>query len=106
MGPLMVSIPRNKYRGAFSNETPSSKLISATDDNMECEIIASQMATRLSQQLQMAIFVACSLDDAAVAPPMGLDGTMERHMLRRRAAVHAEKRICHLLKGNNLPVDT
>lgn len=97
MGPLMVSIPRKTYQGAFGSEIPSSKLISASD--LECDMMASQMSERISQQVQMVVFVSCYFDDAS-APTTTIGTDIEHHMLRRRAMTIAEKEICHLIKQN------
>ena len=95
MGPLMVSMPRKTYQGAFASEHPSSKLISVSD--LECDLMASQMSERLSHQLQMAILVSCHFDDAC-APSNAIGSEVENHMLRRRAMTIAEKEICQIVK--------
>ena len=104
MGPLMVSLPRKSYQGAFASDIPSSKLISVSD--LESDLMASQMSERLSQQLQMAVLVSCHFDDAS-APKSAMgtgmnDPDVENHMLRRRALTIAEKEICQLIKQHEL----
>lgn len=96
MGPFMVAMPRSKYQGAFSAEAPSSKLIGATGD-IQSEMIASQIAARLSQRLKMAVFVSCSLEDTPSLT--GCEGIMERHMLRCRAGALVEREVGRLLEG-------
>ena len=100
MGPLMVSMPRRSYQGAFASDIPSSKLISVSD--LESDLMASQMAERLSQQLQMAILVSCYFDDAqapkTTAIAFGSDAAVESHLLRRRAMTIAETEICKLIQ--------
>jgi hypothetical protein len=100
MGPLMVSLPRKRYQGAFASDIPSSKLISVSD--LESDLMASQMSEPISQQLHMAILVSCHFDDAC-APKSAMMGTgmnsdVENHRIRRRALTIAEKEICQLIK--------
>lgn len=97
MGPFVVAMPRSSYQGAFSADGPTSKLIGAASGDIQSEMIACHMAERLSNRLQMAVFVSCSLED----PPslMGCDGTMERHMLRSRAGALAEREVFRRLEG-------
>lgn len=92
MGPLFVAMPRSNYLGAFSNaESPSSKLIGCEDD--EEEMIARQMASRLSQKVGIAVLVSCSFSGAPAIPFQGVD----RSMINHRAAALAEKEVKQLL---------
>lgn len=95
MGPFMVAMPRNKYQGAFSAESPTSKLIGSFE-GVPSEMIASQMAERLSQRLNMAVFVSCSLEETPSVT--GCDGDLERHMLRSRAGALAEGEVVRVLE--------
>jgi Proteasome assembly chaperone 4 len=95
MGTFIVAMPRTKYQGAFSAEAPTSKLISGSDD-IQSEMIASQMAERLSQRLKMAVFVSCSLENTPSIT--GCDGVMEKQMLRSRAGGLAEREVGRLLE--------
>jgi hypothetical protein len=101
MGPLMVSIPRKAYQGAFASENPSSKLISVSD--LECDLMASQMSERISQQVKMAVLVSCHFDDTS-APTTAIGSDIANHMLRRRAMTVAEKEICDLIKQHQLQI--
>jgi hypothetical protein len=93
MGPLVVAMPRTNYRGAFSSPTdvPSSKLIG--DEAEDVEMIARQMASRLSQRLGVPIFVCCSFADT----PSILDG-IDLGMVQQRAAALAERQIWRILE--------
>lgn len=97
MGPLIVSLPRTKYQGAFSEDTPSSSKLIPSED-MESELLASHMASRLSQQLQMAVFVSCHFENDTSE----VGESVERYMLRRRAMTLAEERICQILKPSSM----
>jgi len=107
MGPLVVGMPRMKYKGAFSEEQQASvsKLIgsSSSDDvgdgGIQNTRIASQLADRLSQRLQMAIYCSCSLEGSNMPLiPGSDDGVMEQQMLRSRAGALAEKEIGRILE--------
>ena len=97
----MVSIPRKTYQGAFSSENPSSKLISASD--AECDLMASQLSERISQQVQMAILVSCHFDDAS-APNTTIGTDVEKYMFLRRTMTIAEKEVCRIIKKHQLQV--
>lgn len=99
MGPLMVSMPRKTYQGAFASENPSSKLISVSD--LECDLMASQMSERISRQLQMAILVSCHFNDTS-APTNDIGTDDDNHLLRHRAMTVAERKICQIIKQYQL----
>jgi hypothetical protein len=93
MGPLMVAMPRLSYQGAFSSdEASTSKLVG--DEAEDSEILASQIASRLSQRLQVPVFVSCSFDNA----PSIRGGALEAGILLQRAAALAEREVWRILK--------
>lgn len=99
MGPFVVAMPRTEYQGAFSAvKASSSKLIShgGTESGIQNETIAGQMAERLAQRLNIAVYVSCNLDETPSLT--GCEGTMERHLLRSRAGALAEKEAGRLLE--------
>ena len=102
MGPLVVGMPRNKYRGAFSDEGASSlsKLIGSSDDvggGIQDTRIASLVVDRLSQRLDLAIFCSCNLEGPSTPVIPGCDGVMEQQLLRSRAGALAEREIGRML---------
>jgi len=101
MGPLVVGMPRNTYRGAFSDEQASvSKLVGSSDDaggGIQNTRIASQLADRLSQRLKIAVFCSCNLEGPNTPILPGGEGTMEQQMLRSRAGALAEREIGRVL---------
>ena len=120
----MVAMPRTRYQGAFADpDGSSSKLVGTTtdadadavadfdtgqqqqqqEDATETEMIARQMATRLSQRLQRPIFCSCSFQH----PPEGLEtGVVDPNMVRQRAAALAEKRIREILSSSQEQVSS
>ena len=102
MGQLLVAMPRTKYQGAFSSkDAHCSQLIggSSSDDQM----IATQMATRLSTKLGQAVFVSCELsttDSSSVSSSSdeGWITGLDRDMISQRAAALAEKKVWQLLQ--------
>lgn len=101
MGPLVVGMPRNTYRGAFSDEQASvSKLVGSSDDSgggIQDTRIASQLADRLSQRLKLAVFCSCNLEGPDTPMIPGCEGAMEQQMLRSRAGALAEQEIGRVL---------
>lgn len=93
MGPLVVAMPRTKYSGAFSSdsETANSKLVGGDDE--DAEMVARQMASRLSQKHGIPVFVSCSFRDA---PSIASDGT-DPSTIQHRAAAIAEREISRIL---------
>jgi len=91
MGPLIVAAPRTKYQGAFSSsaEAPISKLIGG--ENEDDEMMARQMASRLSKRFGISVFVSCSF--ASNAPTMMAGEAFEEVMILHRAAALAEREI-------------
>eukprot|EP00539_Tryblionella_compressa_P007054 CAMPEP_0178752146 /NCGR_PEP_ID=MMETSP0744-20121128/10903_1 /TAXON_ID=913974 /ORGANISM="Nitzschia punctata, Strain CCMP561" /LENGTH=162 /DNA_ID=CAMNT_0020405837 /DNA_START=31 /DNA_END=516 /DNA_ORIENTATION=- len=105
MGQLVVAMPRTNYKGAFgttgTNEASCSQIIGS--DSSEDQMLANQMASRLSTRSGMAIYVSCQLSSSASSVPsagaatndlqdswsMGLDSELVSH----RAAALAEKEI-------------
>jgi hypothetical protein len=92
MGQFLVSMPPKKFPGALSTnnlETSTSKLIGGDEDDM----VARQMASRLSQKSGKPVLVSCHLDTAHLQS-MGLDPDL----LQARASALAEQRIWKLLQ--------
>lgn len=96
MGSLVVSMPRTRYAGAFAVETAVSKLIGS--DFEESEMAARRMASRLSQKLGVAVFVACSFEGQAQSALASELDAVELAILQQRAAALAEKEVYRLLK--------
>lgn len=100
MGPVVVSMPRTNYKGAFgtgSNEPSCSQIIgSASSDD---QMLASQMASRLTTRSGLAVFVSCQLSDSKQGF-VGGDGCaagMDSEVLAHRAAALAEKEVSKIL---------
>jgi hypothetical protein len=96
MGPVVVAMPRSKYQGAFSahSESPVSHLIGS--GNSDDQLLAGQMASRLSQKHNIAVFCSCQLVEDVDSMSMGEQGWsmgMDRDLLSYRAAALAEKEI-------------
>lgn len=96
MGPLIMSMPRTTYQGAFSEPTgggATTKLVGSAVE--EEELYSRQAASRLSAKLQRtAVMVSCSFRGGLDAPAVGMDPTLLQH----RAAALAEKRVYEILK--------
>ena len=102
MGPLVVGMPRNKYKGAFSDAgaSPLSMLVGSGIDagaGIQDTRIASQVADRLSQRLDLAVFCSCNLEGPGAPVIPGCDGALEHQMLRSRAGALAEREIGRIL---------
>lgn len=114
MGPLHIAMPRCKYQGgsAFGGmgEVATSKLVGDDDDTNE--VVASQMAARLSKRLQIPVLISCHFDPSLWYESSG-DGTTGNNqdimpsggrsfflnsMIPQRAAALAERRICEIVK--------
>lgn len=93
MGPLVVAMPRPRYKGSLSisAEPSTSKLIGYDDEGDE--MVARQMSSRLSQRLGIAIFVSCSFTGA---PAMATDG-VDQSIVQHRAAAFAEREVYRIL---------
>lgn len=90
----MVAMPRTNYQGAFSSakEVSSSKLIG--DEAQDTEMMARQMASRLTRRLGVPVFVSCSFENA---PSSLLEG-VDEGMIQHRAAALAEKEVWRILQ--------
>jgi Proteasome assembly chaperone 4 len=119
MGPLVLAMPRTNYQGGFgtaitkgTKEPACSSLIGGSDDD---QLLAHQMASRLSLRSGMAIFVSCQLSSMSSMSTLSsfglpihnnlisddhlnfssLDATT---MISQRAAALAEKEIWNILQ--------
>lgn len=114
MGQLLVSMPRTHYRGAFgtgAKEPSTSQLIGSVSN--EDQMLANQMASRLSVRSGRAIFISCQLSSAATNG-VGPDGSpvsgihtadswttgLNSEMISHKAAALAEKEIWKILQEN------
>lgn len=101
MGPLVVGMPRNNYKGAFNGEASVSTLIRSFDDvggGIQNNRIASQVAERLSTRYKIAVFCSCNLEDEKTPIIAGCEGIMEQQLLRSKAGALAEQAIRGLLQ--------
>jgi hypothetical protein len=104
MGQVVVAMPRTNYKGAFgnegSNEPSCSQIIGST--NSDDQMLATQMASRLSTRSGLAVFISCQLSSTSSgsgdvdASTWGneMDGDFVAH----RAAALAEKEVWRLLQ--------
>jgi hypothetical protein len=94
MGQLVAAMPRTKYQGAFSGgsiEASCSQLVGGDSDD---QVLASQIASRLSRRLGRPVFVSCQLHNTESQEWMtGLD----RDTITQHAAALAERKIWLLL---------
>lgn len=99
MGQVVVSMPRTNYKGAFgtgSNEPSCSHIIgSASSDD---QMLASQMASRLTMRSGKAVFVSCQLSGNGEADGGGWTAGMDSEMISHRAAALAEKEVWRILQ--------
>lgn len=94
MGPLLAAMPRTDYKGAFSGNLDASNTRLVGGDDEEVEMIARQMASRLSRRLQIPVLVSCSFEGAPdVITQQGIDSKELQH----RAAALAEREIAAVL---------
>eukprot|EP00980_Cylindrotheca_fusiformis_P022294 scaffold9176_cov129-Cylindrotheca_fusiformis.AAC.18 len=97
-GQCLVAMPRTGYRGAFgtdSREAPCSQLIaSASSDD---QMLAAQMASRLSTRASMAVIVSCQLS-LSIGNEADEWHTLETNALSHRAAAMAEKEVWRILQ--------
>ena len=96
MGQLVLAMPRTRYAGAFSppgGEAPCSQLVGSASS--EDQMLANQMAARLSSRSGMAIYVSCRLSSLE-----GLGGSPgpEADTLCQRAAALAEREAWKILR--------
>ncbi|KAG7356452.1 proteasome assembly chaperone 4 [Nitzschia inconspicua] len=116
MGPLVLAMPRTQYRGAFgtgANEPSCSQLIGSISS--EDQMLANQMASRLSARSGMAIFVSCQLSNSTGGGGSnGLEGRagggsdnnmmdswtsgLDSDMISHKAAALAEREIWRILQ--------
>eukprot|EP00531_Pseudo-nitzschia_arenysensis_P013157 CAMPEP_0116139982 /NCGR_PEP_ID=MMETSP0329-20121206/13598_1 /TAXON_ID=697910 /ORGANISM="Pseudo-nitzschia arenysensis, Strain B593" /LENGTH=190 /DNA_ID=CAMNT_0003635053 /DNA_START=1 /DNA_END=570 /DNA_ORIENTATION=- len=102
MGQLVVAMPRTNYKGAFgtgSKEPSCSQLVGSSSS--EDQMLANQMASRLSSRSGMAIYVSCQLSSSSVGGPGSNSGGgmdpfssgVDAEFLSHHAAALAEKEI-------------
>jgi hypothetical protein len=109
MGQLTVAMPRTNYKGAFgtgAKEASCSQLIGSASN--EDQMLAYQMASRLSTRSGMAIYVSCQLSSSAGPygngsngsgfDPDGWDSGLDFEMISHRAAALAEKEVWRILQ--------
>ena len=102
MGQVVVSMPRTNYKGAFgkgSNEPSCSQIIGSA--NSDDQMLATQMASRLSIRSGMAVFVSCQLSSSSAGGDVDsstwgaeMDGDLAAH----RAAAMTEKEVWKILQ--------
>jgi hypothetical protein len=96
MGQLLVAMPPRIYKGAFASsgkrDASCSQLIgSASSDD---QMLASQMASRLSTRTNKAVLMSCQLSQGDQDFLAGLD----KEILSHKAAALAEKEIWRILQ--------
>jgi len=113
MGQLVVAMPRTSYKGAFapgSKEASCSQLVGSSSS--EDQMLANQMASRLSSRSGMAIYVSCQLSSINTNARINGDGPgsirgrdlninslgMDSEILSHRAAALAEKEVWRILQ--------
>lgn len=96
MGPMYLSMPRSRSNGAFSDSFmgSTSKLIGDGSGKTHVEMIAQQMSSRLSQRLNIAVFVSYYLDETQL-PTSKID---DEEVVASRAAALAEREVYRILK--------
>ena len=97
LGQVVVAMPRNKYKGAFSDshESSCSQLIGGQEED---QLICGNMAARLSQKLGYPIIVSgglCSLQTEQMEP---LLSGIDRTTAAQRAAAFTEREVARLLQ--------
>ena len=97
MGQFLVAMPPQVYKGAFAstgrNNASCSQLIgSASSDD---QMLASQMASRLSARTHKAVLMSCQLSQGDEDFLAGLD----KEILSHKAAALAEKEIWRILQA-------
>ena len=102
MGQLVVAMPRTNYKGAFatgSKEASCSQLVGSASS--EDQMLANQMASRLSSRSGMAIYVSCQLSSSSSGGGAGTDqfsSGEDSEFLSHHAAALAEKEIWKILQ--------
>ncbi len=111
MGQLVVAMPRTNYKGAFatgSKEASCSQLVGSASS--EDQMLANQMASRLSSRSGMAIYVSCQLSSSSSSSGGGgtdqFSSGEDAEFLSHHAAALAEKEIWKILqKYHSQPTD-
>lgn len=101
-GHMVVAMPRTNYKGAFgtgAKEASCSHIIGSA--NSDDQMLASQMASRLSTRSSMAVFVSCQLSSNSIAPEEWSEG-LDSEMLSHLAAAAAEKEIWRILQDRQI----
>jgi len=102
MGQVVVSMPRTNYKGAFgtgSKEPSCSQIVgSASSDD---QMLASQMASRLTMRCSKAVFVSCQLSGRADGDGGGWTSGMNSEMISHKAAALAEKEVWRILQEHD-----
>ena len=101
--PVMVPMPRTNYKGAFgtgSKEPSCSHILGSASS--EDQMLASQMASRLTTRSGMAVFVSCQLSSSVGgdAESGGWTAGMDSDMISHRAAALAEKEVWRILQDH------
>jgi len=111
MGQLVVAMPRTNYKGAFATglkEASCSQLVGSASS--EDQMLANQMASRLSLRSGMAIFVSCQLSCTTTSSTTAItnnnininniesDTGLDSEFLTHRAAALAENEIWRILQ--------
>jgi len=98
MGQLVVAMPRTNYKGAFatgSKEASCSQLVGSASS--EDQMLANQMASRLSLRSGMAIYVSCQLSSTSTNIDSSSNG-LDSEFISHRAAAVAENEIWRILQ--------
>ncbi|KAL3904341.1 MAG: hypothetical protein SGARI_004967 [Bacillariaceae sp.] len=109
MGQVLVAMPRTHYKGAFggihNKEASCSMLVGSASS--EDQMLATQMASRLSTRTGMAIYVSCQLSMASGESTTTASAGggvkewstgLDSDMISQRAAALAEKEIWRILQ--------
>jgi hypothetical protein len=110
MGQVVVSMPRTNYKGAFgtgSKEPSCSHIIGSASS--EDQMLASQMASRLTTRSGMAVFVSCQLSSSGGggdAESGGWTAGMDSDMISHRAAALAEREVWKILQAHQKKMET
>lgn len=100
MGQLVVSMPRTNYKGSFGGTGNSAGNASCShiigSANSDDQMLASQMASRLSTKSGKAVFVSCQL--SAAHSDNSWTAGLDSETIAHRAAAMAEKEIWRILQ--------
>jgi hypothetical protein len=103
-GQCLVAMPRLGYKGAFggtSSKDPSCSQIIASASS-EDQMLASQMASRLTTRSDMAVFVSCQLTTGGSNGPDEFTAGLDSEVLSHRAAAMAEKEVWRIIQSHNI----